>query len=567
MICKGIGECRAITLTTGQDNIAGTAGNDTILGVFDGGATSNQNTLTAADVINGGAGKDSLMATLDVGSGGVLPAAQYSNIENFFIRNVSGVNPGNTFNFASYSGEEQVWNDRSSNAVNVTGLAAGTTVGVKGNGAVVAGATNATYDNAATAANIVLDGGIATGSAAVTVNGGAGMTSATLTSTGAANSIGGLTLAAATTGLTVDAQSNVTTGNIAGAGLTTVTVKGAGSANIGNLTASPAVTTVNAADNAGGVTATLNGQTNFKFTGGAGNDVVTTGAVLVATASVNAGAGTADRLVVANTNHIRVDGTSKALGDLYKGFEQVQVQNGVNLNVANLSTNNTIDTVRINDTSGTTSVTGISAAAAQNVTILNAQGAITIGLAGATTTGQIDTVKAAVTTTTAPVAGPQNVSLLGVNLAGVENLELTGSNGPIAANVGRIRGAIGYVEYAYAKRNNLTYLQVQNKAGKFVSPTEEAFAAAAAGVDWFSLPGMGVSMVNPTGDASWPISTASFILMYKQPADKAQSAEVLKFFDWSFKNGKKMASELDYVALPDSLTNDIRSKVWSQIAK
>jgi phosphate transport system substrate-binding protein len=78
---------------------------------------------------------------------------------------------------------------------------------------------------------------------------------------------------------------------------------------------------------------------------------------------------------------------------------------------------------------------------------------------------------------------------------------------------------------------------------------------------------MGVSMVNAKGNDSWPISTASFILMYKNPADKAASAEVLKFFDWSFKNGKKMASELDYVALPDSLTNDIRSKVWSQIQK
>lgn len=425
--------------------------------MFDGGATSNQNTLTAADVINGGAGTDSLSATLDTNSGGVLPGAQYSNIENFFIRNVSGVNPANTFNFATVTGEEQVWNDRSNNDVVVTGLAAGTTVGVKGNGAVVAGATNATYDVAtATEAKIALDGGIATGSAAVSVNGGAGMTSATLTSTGAANSIGGLNLAAATTGLTVDAQSNVVTGNIAGAGLTTVTVKGAGSANIGNLAVGAAtVTTVNAADNAGGVTATLNGQTNFKFTGGAGNDVVTTGAVLVATASVDAGAGTADRLVVANTSHIRVDGTSKALGDLYKGFEQVQVQDGVNLNVANLSTNNTIDTVRINDISGTTSVTGISAAAAQNVTILNAQGAITIGLAGATTTGQIDTVKAAVTTTTAPVAGPQNVSLLGVNLAGVENLELTGSNGPIAANVGNVTLSTGSaIDLASIKLNN-----------------------------------------------------------------------------------------------------------------
>lgn len=140
-------------------------------------------------------------------------------------------------------------------------------------------------------------------------------------------------------------------------------------------------------------------------------------------------------------------------------------------------------------------------------------------------------------------------------------------NEGVAANVGRIKGAIGYVEYAYAKRNKLSHMQVQNQAGKYVNPDDTTFAAAAAGVDWFGVPGMGVSMVNAKGDSSWPISTASFILMYKQPADKAQAAEVLKFFDWSFKNGKKMASELDYVALPDSLTNDIRSKVWSQIAK
>ena len=140
-------------------------------------------------------------------------------------------------------------------------------------------------------------------------------------------------------------------------------------------------------------------------------------------------------------------------------------------------------------------------------------------------------------------------------------------NEGVAANVGRIKGAIGYVEYAYAKKNKLTHMQVQNQAGKYVNPDDTTFAAAAAGVDWFSVPGMGVSMVNAKGDSSWPISTASFILMHKQPADKAQSAEVLKFFDWAFKNGKQMAAELDYVALPDSLTNEIRSKVWSQIAK
>ncbi|MFY8179817.1 MAG: phosphate ABC transporter substrate-binding protein PstS, partial [Limnohabitans sp.] len=78
---------------------------------------------------------------------------------------------------------------------------------------------------------------------------------------------------------------------------------------------------------------------------------------------------------------------------------------------------------------------------------------------------------------------------------------------------------------------------------------------------------MGVSMVNAKGANSWPISTASFILMYKQPADKAASAEALKFFDWSFNNGKKMAADLDYVSLPDSLTAAIRTRVWSQIQK
>ena len=140
-------------------------------------------------------------------------------------------------------------------------------------------------------------------------------------------------------------------------------------------------------------------------------------------------------------------------------------------------------------------------------------------------------------------------------------------NEGVAANVSRIKGAIGYVEYAYAKKNKLSYMQVQNQAGKYITPDDDTFAAAAAGVDWFSVPGMGVSMVNAKGDKSWPISTASFILMYKQPADKAQSAEVLKFFDWAFKNGKQMAADLDYVPLPDTLTNDIRSKVWPQIAK
>jgi phosphate transport system substrate-binding protein len=140
-------------------------------------------------------------------------------------------------------------------------------------------------------------------------------------------------------------------------------------------------------------------------------------------------------------------------------------------------------------------------------------------------------------------------------------------NEGVAANVTRIKGSVGYVEYAYAKKNNIPYMALQNKDGQFVRPDDKTFAAAAAGVDWFSVPGMGLSMVNAAGPDSWPVSTASFILMHKNPENKAQSAEVLKFFDWAFKNGKTLALELDYVPLPDTLTADIRSKVWSQIAK
>ena len=138
-------------------------------------------------------------------------------------------------------------------------------------------------------------------------------------------------------------------------------------------------------------------------------------------------------------------------------------------------------------------------------------------------------------------------------------------NEGVAANVQRVKGAIGYVEYAYVKKNNLVFLQLQNRNGKYVSPDDLTFAAAAAGADWFSVPGMGISIVDQKGDTVWPISTASFIIMYKEPADKAASQDVLKFFDWAFRNGRKMAEELDYVALPDSVTAKIRSQVWSQI--
>ena len=138
-------------------------------------------------------------------------------------------------------------------------------------------------------------------------------------------------------------------------------------------------------------------------------------------------------------------------------------------------------------------------------------------------------------------------------------------NEGVAANVTRVKGSIGYVEYAYVKKNNMNYMKLQNKAGNFVDPDDKTFAAAAAGADWFSVPGMGLSIVNQGGKDTWPVTTASFIVMYKNPDDKKSSQEVVKFFGWAFDNGAKLSEDLDYVHLPKNLQDQIRQKVWAQI--
>lgn len=140
-------------------------------------------------------------------------------------------------------------------------------------------------------------------------------------------------------------------------------------------------------------------------------------------------------------------------------------------------------------------------------------------------------------------------------------------NEGVAANVTRVKGSIGYVEYAYAKLNNMTSMQMLNADGKYVSPSLESFKAAAAGADWASVPGMGISVTNARGATSWPITGASFILMYKNPVNKERSTEALKFFEWAFKNGDKMAADLEYVDIPVNVENFIAKNVWSQVAK
>lgn len=138
-------------------------------------------------------------------------------------------------------------------------------------------------------------------------------------------------------------------------------------------------------------------------------------------------------------------------------------------------------------------------------------------------------------------------------------------NEGVAANVSRVKNSIGYVEFAYAKKNKLAHINLKNKDGQIVAPDDLTFAAAAAGTDWSKFPAMAASLTDAAGAKSWPITTATFILMYKQPVNKAASAEALKFFDFAFKDGKKLAIDLDYVPLPDSTTDFIRKHVWSQI--
>jgi phosphate transport system substrate-binding protein len=137
-------------------------------------------------------------------------------------------------------------------------------------------------------------------------------------------------------------------------------------------------------------------------------------------------------------------------------------------------------------------------------------------------------------------------------------------NEGVANNVANTKGAIGYVEYAYAKQNKLTFTKMVNKTGKTVAPTSEAFQAAAANADWKSQPGYGVILANQPGDQSWPMTAATWILVYKQPSDIAATGEALKFFAWAYKNGAKAAVELDYVPMPAKVVSDIE-KSWTEI--
>jgi phosphate transport system substrate-binding protein len=135
-------------------------------------------------------------------------------------------------------------------------------------------------------------------------------------------------------------------------------------------------------------------------------------------------------------------------------------------------------------------------------------------------------------------------------------------NEGVAAFVGRLQNSIGYVEYAYVKQNKMTYTLLRNKDGNFVAPDDLNFKAAAAGADWAKT--FYQVLTEQPGKESWPLTGATFIMMYKAQEKPAQASSTLKFFDWAYEKGDQMAVDLEYVALPDSVVQLIR-KQWGEI--
>ncbi|WP_420473109.1 DUF4214 domain-containing protein [Noviherbaspirillum sp. ST9] len=495
----------SFTLTTAADVLTGTAGNDTFNGFIDATANAPQ-TLTAADSIVGGAGTDVLNITVS-GTAAALPGAAISGVETINVRAAGAAL--NSSDLSVFSGLTALNVDRSTAAVTVTNLAKGGSFGVIGDGSAQSTATYALgYANAADVATLNISGGVkgttSTNGPAITLSG-AGVTSTVINTTGSAANVTGA-ITALGTSVTVNAASNLT-GTLTAAAATKLTATGTATVDFSGAALANNIVTVDAsAMTAGGLKVAAGTSTAFKFTGGAGNDQVTTGATLT-TGLVDAGAGTADRLVVGTSAHI--DATA---GKLYKGFEQLQVNAtaaATTVDLDHLATTNTIDAVRINQNGAfNATVSNLSTAAAGNVTIVNAAPGtpgtdiITIGVKGATTAGQIDTVKAALTTTTAAGAA-QAIDLTGLTLTGVEKLELTG-NGTASTTTGAVTftttnaTSLDSIKFANAANGN----SITIAAGQATNMVVDA-SASTGGVTINATANNATTGVNLKGGASF----------------------------------------------------------------
>jgi phosphate transport system substrate-binding protein len=155
------------------------------------------------------------------------------------------------------------------------------------------------------------------------------------------------------------------------------------------------------------------------------------------------------------------------------------------------------------------------------------------------------------------------------NAASVSWPAPTGAGGKgnegVASFVQRLKGSIGYVEYAFAKQNKLTYTLLQNREGQFVKPDDKSFQSAAAGADWKNAPGFYEILTDEPGKNSWPITGATFILMHKSQANAASAKDVLKFFDWAYRDGDQLALDLDYIPMPDAVVKLVQTEWKNKI--
>lgn len=402
-------EGQTFTLTTSVETVNGTVGNDTINGIVS--STAADSTLQAGDIVNAGAGTDQLNITALVGGDITSSGWQTNAVEQIFVRavdNVAATAHTATVNLAGASGATQAWNANGSTAaaansdtVAFTDVAAGTTIGVRNvtnvntSATFVAAATSGTADNVA----IVVDGVKSTATTDGKIDIAAGFESATLTASGAASTIGALTLNGATK-LTIDGAANVQI-----------------RAALDN-----AVTTVDASAATGNVNVVAGTSTTIKFTGGSGNDTFTTGAIAATGAAVNGGAGT-DTLVIGAAAHL-----TAASGKFYSNFETLQINSAGAHDVEHLKDNNTISKIVLNVNSA--QVSNLNATQAGNVELrADAAGGVTIGVKNATDVGQLDTVTLTMTATNA------DRSLSNATIAGVETFEIVGNTGTGAAKI------------------------------------------------------------------------------------------------------------------------------------
>mgnify|MGYP003146620502 CR=1 FL=1 len=503
---------QTLTLTTGVDNIAGTAQNDTINAYINTTAASTTSTLTSADIVDGGAGVDSLKVVVEGTPAGSLPNTSISNVEKFFIRDVAGT--ASTYNFAPVVGETEVWADTATNAVTFSNLGTGTAVGLKGNGVLTnLGNVNFSMATATDAVTVAIDGGVKNTVAPTITNNGtnASATAATIASTGAANTVGAVTLTTGTgnngiTALTVNAATDLTAALQATdyAATAKMTVTGAGKVNLG---AGFDGATIDASANSGGLTVSTTAGVTKALTGSSAADSVTVVGALAANATVNLGAGD-DKLLAGGGASVpstaTVDGgagvdtvaasmLNAGNGSKFVNFEKIDVSAATAAAVdVELLTGSTITGLTMNGGAGGATLTNVAAGVGLSVSGSNT-GTTTIGVKGATAATSttdafavsFDGKAAAAATATAPTA----IDAGELVLAGVETINVASTGTGFVANNLEIDGATALKKLVITgdKKLDLDFSQDVANNGAVVTATNglgvaEIDGSAATGV-------------------------------------------------------------------------------------